>query len=394
MSDARRLRLWATAAVTFTAVTIPASVLCAQTSLQRRLGPPHAILDEEFTVIAAVRELADGRILVTDENDRRVVVADFSTGETGQIGRQGSGPGEYRQIGRIWPLAGDSSILKEPFSPRWLLLNAAQVVATVGPGDASVRTVGTSRIMGADGQGHVVWVQFARDAAGRAAVNDSLLVVRLDRGTQRVDTIGRVQSETGWSAEAGVSENATAVAAATGGAPRRPTYVIALAAPDQVAVFPDGWVAIVRARPYRVDWCPPDSPCRTGQALGAATLRMSDREKRAYLAVAAATHSWPPTTNLEETSGWPNTVPPFATPTSRIDGSAVTPLVDGRLLIERLPTADSPVRRYDVIARSGLLVSQLHMELAERIVGASARYLYVTVLDTVGIQRLRRHPLP
>jgi hypothetical protein len=394
MRSTRHLRIFSRAAIavaTFAAVT---SGLPAQARPATRLAPPDVSLDEEFSVVASVRELTDGRVLVTDEREGRVVVVDLRTGDAVQIGRTGAGPGEYRQVGRLWPLAADSSILKEPFSPRWLILSAAQVVTTVGPSDSSVRTVGPNRLMGTDGQGNVFWTQFARDAAGRPSLSDSLLLLRLNRGTQRVDTIARVQSENGWSTAAGVSASAPAVAASAGGAPQRRTYRIALTAPDQVAVFPDGWIAIARANPYRVDWCPPDRACRRGQAMGTESLPMTDREKRAYLAVAAATQTWPPTTDPAATAGWPTVVPPFATPTSRIDGSALVPLVDGRLLIERLPTAAVPVRRYDVISRSGALLSQLDLELVERIVGAGSRHLYVAVTDADGIQRLRRHPFP
>ena len=131
-----------------------------------------------------------------------------------------------------------------------------------------------------------------------------------------------------------------------------------------------------------------------GAPLVATRRPMSDREKRAYLAVAAATQTWPPTTELAETAGWPNVLPSFATPTSRIDASAVIALTDGRLLVERLPTADVPHRRYDILTRSGGAVRQLQLELRERVVGSSDRYLYVAAMDEDGIQLLRRHPLP
>jgi hypothetical protein len=375
-------------------VVLPLGALVAQTPPIARLAAPTAVLEEDFSVIASVRELSDGRVLISDEKDGRLVIADFGTGSVVQVGRRGAGPGEYRQIGRIWPLAGDTTLLKEPFSPRWLLLNSGAVAATLGPGEAAVQIVGTSRLLGADAHGHLVWTQFGRDANGRPALDDSLIVVRIDRASLRVDTVARVQGPSGGSRDAAVTGAAPAVAASGGGGSQRRTYQIALAAPDEVAVFPDGWIALVRADPYRVDWCAPGRRCVPGRPLAARRLPMSDREKRAYLAVAAATHTWPPTTDPRETAGWPNTLPPFATPTLRIDASAVVALADGRLLVERLPTADAPHRRYDMLARSGGVVRQLRLELRERVVGSSARHLYVAVMDEDGIQRLRRHPLP
>jgi hypothetical protein len=370
-----------------------AAPLHAQPSAVARLSPPSAVLSEDFSVIASVRELSDGRVLVSDEKEGRVVVADFSSGSVRQIGRSGAGPGEYRQVGRIWALAGDTTLIKEPFSPRWILLGGSEVVSTLGSGDDAVRTVGANRLAGSDAFGNVVWTSFRRDANNRPALDDSLVVLRLHRPSGRIDTIARVQSFSGWSRAAGVTDAAPAVAAGGGGAAQRRTYRIALSAPDEIAVLPDGWVAVVRAEPYRVDWCAPRQPCIAGRPLAGARRPMTDREKQAYLAVAAATQTWPPTTDIAETAGWPTVLPAFATP-SRIDASAAIGLTDGRLLVERLPTADVPFRRYDIISRTGGAARQLQLELAERIVGSSERHLYVATTDADGIQRLRRHPLP
>jgi len=376
------------------AAAVYSEPLHAQPSSLARLSAPTAVLSEDFSATASVRELADGRVLVSDEKEGRVFVADFTSGSVRQIGRSGAGPGEYRQVGRIWALAGDTTLIKEPFSPRWILLAGSAVVSTLGPGDDAVRTVGANRLVGSDALGNLVWTSFRRDANNRPALDDSLVVLRLNRPSGRIDTIASVQSSSGWSRAAGVADAAPAVAAGGGGAPQRRTYRIGLSAPDEIAVFPDGWVAVVRAEPYRVDWCAPRQPCIAGRPLAGTRRPMTDREKQAYLAVAAATQTWPPTTDIAETAGWPNVLPAFATPTSRVDASAVIGLTDGRLLVERLPTADVPFRRYDIITRTGGAARQLQLELAERIVGSSARHLYVATTDEDGIQRLRRHPLP
>lgn len=368
--------------------------LRAQAPSVARLATPVATLAEEFSVISSVRELSDGRVLVADEKDGRVVVADFANGSAVQIGRLGAGPGEYRQVGRIWALAGDTTLVKEPFGPRWLLLASANVSATLGPGEEVVRLVGPNRVLGADARGHLVWAAFGRDVNNRPTIDDSLVVLRLDRATRRIDTLARVQSPTGWARQAGVRDAAPAVAAGSGGPSQRRTYRISLSAPDEVAVFADGWVALVRAMPYRVDWCAPAAPCIQGRALDSTRRPLTERERRAYLEVAAATQTWPPTTNVDETAGWPAVLPPFATPTSRIDASAALALADGRLIVERLPSADAPFRRYDIHTRSGSSVRQLQLDLTERIVGSSTRYLYVATIDADGLQRLSRHPLP
>jgi len=384
-------------AVVAALIAVPA-VLVAQSprgAPESRLRPAADELQKTFSVIASVRELADGRVLVSDEKEAVLALADFRTQTVRQIGRQGAGPGEYRQLGRIWALAGDSSLMKEPFAPRWIAFRRDDAVATAGAADPAVRIVGMNRIAGTDTLGHVFWLQVARGVDGRPSMRDSMFVVRLDRHSLKVDTIARAQSEDGWAAGAGVSSRAAPVAARAGGGSATPrAYALALSAPDQIAVFADGWVAVARAAPYRIEWCPANRACRAGPVLQAVQPPMSDREKRAYLVAAATTQSWPPTTEISETSGWPSTVPPFVTPTSRIDASALLPLPDGRLLVERLSTAAAPSRRYDIIDRSGAVVAHLQMELTERIVGVSARFAYVAVIDDDGLQHLRRHPWP
>ena len=115
------------------------------------LRPANGRLTAEFSSIASVRELADGRLLIVDEKENRITVADFKSGATSVLGRIGSGPGEYTQVARIWSLSADSSLLKEPFGLRWLLFDGAQITQTLGAGHPIVAAFGSGRILGTDG---------------------------------------------------------------------------------------------------------------------------------------------------------------------------------------------------------------------------------------------------
>lgn len=360
-----------------------------------RLAPANATHPAEFSRVAGVRELADGRVLVTDEKDGVLVLIDFGAGTSRAVGRKGNGPGEYRQVGRVWSLAGDTTLLKEPYSPRWILLRGAEVIATLGPGDPTVRAVGMLPIMGTDTLGGIGVAQFGRDAEGRPSLADSLLLVRVGRAALRADTIARLGTPDQWSRGAGVAPAPTAVAAAgAGAAPAARRYVLGLQVPDQFAVFADGWIAIARTDPYRVDWCAPGRPCTVGRSLDATRLQMTARERRAYLEAMQATHGWPPTTDVSAVSDWPSVVPPFAMPAQSIDGTSVRAMPDGRLIIERLPTADAKLHRYDIVSRRGELVGRLELPLTERIVAFGQRTAYTVTVDADGVERLRRHPWP
>ena len=135
-------------------LTATAMLAAAQPMPQVKLKPATASLDEEFTVITSVRELADGRILITDPREARVVVADLASGLVTQVGRNGKGPGEYSMAAPIRPMAGDSSILFDMMSRRWLLLDGARIVVTVPP-DAPVVLAMKGYALAADGRGSV-----------------------------------------------------------------------------------------------------------------------------------------------------------------------------------------------------------------------------------------------
>ncbi|HSL82924.1 MAG TPA: 6-bladed beta-propeller, partial [Thermoanaerobaculia bacterium] len=76
-----------------------------------RLGAPTATFPEDFGAIQTVRELPDGRVLVADPLSKAVYLVDLAGGRRTVIGREGQGPGEYRQPDAVWPLPGDSTLL-------------------------------------------------------------------------------------------------------------------------------------------------------------------------------------------------------------------------------------------------------------------------------------------
>ena len=361
----------------------------------KKLTGPGTPLAESFTRISAIRELRDGRVLISDEAETRIVVADFASGVVQQVGQKGKGPGEYVQVARIWPLGGDSTLVKEPFGLRWLILDGVRVVATLGPGERAVAAAAMAPLLGTDTLGRVVTQLIGNDRGGRPSLDEPFKIVRLDRRTLRLDTIGRLQHTELWRQKAVASAAPSAVPAGAGGAPNRPRrYSMSINAPDDVAVFADGWVAVARTDPYRVDWCAPHSACAEGRPLPGARRAMTTREKQAYLDAAQVAAGWPPTTDVEATFGWPTDVPPFAAPSRGLEGGAVFAMPDGRAMIARVPTADVRANRYDIVTRNGVLAAQLELPLNERVIGFGAKTIYVRRVNSDGEQFLRRHSWP
>jgi hypothetical protein len=341
------------------------------------LGPPNATLSAELTNVASVRELADGRVLIADVGESKLLIGDWRTGTMTQIGRQGSGPGEYASPRLLVALAGDSTLLVDPRNRRWLLLRGAEIVETVGAQSPAVRNGGAVP-NGADQAGHVLAVVPRLPGPGTdgAALLDSLVLIRVSRASGRVDTVGtmrnrlmRLQSE----------------------GPLDPTKPIAftvnpLAVSEQATLFPDGTIAIARLAPYRVDWLTSAGARTLGGALPFVSTRLDDAEKRAVLA-REANQSGRAARTPDEVVDWPDVVPPFL-------GNALHAAPDGRLWIRRAPVGQRPGTTYDVVDRRGQLAARISMNGSSHVVGLGRNAVFVVETDGDGVQRLQRRAMP
>jgi hypothetical protein len=350
----------------------------AQTIIVVPLRPADAMLDEEFTYIGSVRELRDGRVLITDPRENRVVVADLRANRVEPVGRPGHGPEEYGSALALHPLAGDSSIMFDLLGRRWLLFDGARIVVTMPPDAPAVQA--TSGLgTGADALGFVTGVGRGPSFAGTRdyGKGDSSTVIRVARKTGKVDTLARLRS-----APAHAESQVDAKGNITSMSIRRSP----LAVGEESLLFRDGWLAVARLEPYRIDWRSPDGHWTLGRPLPVSVVKMTAREKQASMERTAKS-SGRPARSPDTVKDWPDELPPYST----------RPFVaapDGRLLVLKQPSADHPETRYDVVDRRGVLLGQITMPDTERIIGAGARSVYVAVKDENDIERLRRHPWP
>jgi hypothetical protein len=351
-------------------LVMPLVSLPGQQIPQLTLAPANGALTAEFTRLTWARELTNGRVILTDLGDGRLVVADMRSGAIEAIGRKGQGPGEYTTPQPVWSIGGDSSLMMDG-ARRWLLFVGPRVVATLPPESPAI-VAAKGIVRGVDAQGYVFSV--ARAPAQAGTVADSALLLRVTRAAAHVDTLGKIK--------------VVAPRQVAGG--RDGTFAFAmptLGTPEEMVPFPDGSVAVVRLNPYRVDWRMPTGAWTRGAPLPVPAVPMDAHEKEAYLRRIAQTTNTPVRSSASITD-WPATVPPYESPV-RILASP-----DGRVVISRMPTADHPETRYDIVNRRGVLDGQLAMRPNESIVGFGSASVYIAVTDVDGIQRLRRHPWP
>lgn len=361
-----------------TALLMLAAPMPAQQAPTITLRPATATSEREFTEITGVRELADGRVLVADPRERTLVVLDLTRQTARPIGRAGRGPGEYSHLAKIWALTGDTTLVPDAGSRRWLMLAGSEIVATVPPDAPAVRLAG-SAFIGIDTLGHVLTARRLGQRVQHGPLTvDSLTVLRVSRGAARMDTVTRIRG------------NPYAPPTGAPGTVRNPLIAQAFAAPlkgsEQAILFPDGWIAVARMDPYRVEWRMPSGEWRRGAPLPFPPLRVTAAEKRLYVERTARAARLP-VQDPDRVPHWPEHLDPFV-------GDALFASPDGRLVIARTPTATAPVQRYDLVDRQGRLSAVLQLPAGERIVGFGQQSVFVVATDQDGIQRLRRHPWP
>jgi len=202
------------------------------------LGDPDAVFQEDFSAIQTVRELPDGRVLVADPLGRALYLVDMGAGRRTVIGSEGEGPDEYLQPDAVWPLPGDSTLLVDLGNGRLVVLGPDLEFGRTMPIAMGDPRPGGSFVLAmpqaVDGRGNL----YTRSLAGGmgSQLPDSGAVLRIDRGTRGVDTVGKIKLP-----ERRRSES--------GGADNRNVQItqIPLAPEDAWGVAPDGSIVFARS---------------------------------------------------------------------------------------------------------------------------------------------------
>jgi hypothetical protein len=333
-----------------------------------------------------VRELSDGRVLIVDGRERTIHVADLRMGSLAPVGRSGDGPGEYRQVAAPLRLGGDTALIISASDRRWFLLAGPRILRTLPADDAAVVTASngalafTAAINGlalqADTIGFLLThggpppMMVAREASPR----DSLAVVRIGRASGRGDTITWIQRR----------PTSSRTTTGPGGAPGVRNFNPPWAVGEQAVLAADGWIAIVRLNPYRVEWRAPDGRWTRGAPLPFPAIRVTARERDAFVANPGADGTRP------DGSDWPAVVPPIGH-----DGR-FTAMADlgGHVIVHHTAGIGEAIRRYDVIDRTGQLVRQVSVPKDHRLIGFGRGTAYTIRTEEDGLQYLQRHPWP
>ncbi|MCC7003491.1 MAG: hypothetical protein IT357_15145 [Gemmatimonadaceae bacterium] len=334
--------------------------------------------------MTSLRELSDGRVLMTDGREQRFLILDFAKQTAEPIGRKGNGPNEYSMVFQLHPAGGDSSVMGDILLRRLLLLDGPRVVATVPPDHpALVATKGY--VFGSDALGRILSFDLAEPPNGVSTTTlaDSQIVLLVNRARAGVDSMARLRKAP---TRREVQRDDKKVIRSSSN-----MVIGEFPSEEKAILFADGWLGIARLEPFRVDWRAADGKWVRGAALPVKRIPVDAREKSAHAGRRAAAQAqqgplprnMPPQPGLGE---YPEFVPPFGISSVLVAGPA------GLLIIKRHTSADYTASHYFVVDRAGKLVGELSLPANETIVGAGPKSLYIAVKDEDDVIRLRRHP--
>lgn len=350
-----------------------------------RLTRPQATAPEGFSAIAGFRVLADGRVLVADAVEQTVAAVNLRTGARTDIGRQGSGPGEYGMPGPLFAGAGDTTYMLDMGNRRLLVITPDGRVSTETiplrmPGGAMVPLF--PRGMDREGRVYFDLAGIMMPGLEENARLGRAPLMRWDRGTDRIDTLGYVHFP---------PDNTRMQAGEVrvqfgGGGPFRPR--------DAWAVTPDGRVGIARTEPYHVAWLAggrpvsgPEVPWRPVPVTDAEQNQWADNMAQRGMMVTVEngrrSTRRPPRPDISSME-WPETMPPFP-------AGGVLATRDGQLWVERSRPARADERTYDIFDGGGQRVRQVVVANGGEVQWVDGSTVYVVREDSDGLQWIERY---
>ncbi|MES2305670.1 MAG: hypothetical protein V4558_09185 [Gemmatimonadota bacterium] len=348
----------------------------------RRLVTRAEEFPQPFTSVRSLTALPDGRLVLSDAAEKKLLLVDFAKKSATPLARPGTGPREFQDPGGTYRAARGGVIVYDQRQKRFLPIAISGQVGDV------VALPMTPSSWGASDEGPDTFVP---DSLGnlytlgsrftRAGPQDSIPLIHIDRRGVTSDTLGFLKQQESRplpSSQPGVTMGRS----------------VMFSPQDVWAVAPDGAVAVVKAAPYRVDWVTPGKPRVVGASIPFTPLRVTGADRDSIKARSAGSSASVSrngqSSRVQTPTAEPITAevkPPFPAQVPRIDEM-------GRLWVERSRTADATTRTYDVFDRRGALVDRLELPAGARLVGFDAHSLYTVRKDDDDLLHLQRFKLP
>lgn len=374
MSDVLRATLrFAAEAWTVGCLALTCTPLAARGQVMTVQGSPVRV-PGEFSEITFAVELPGDRILVGDRRESRIVLIDRSMAATTLISRPGQGPDEYSGVYPAVRVGADRVMMLDVGLGRWMEFSGTRA-RSLSDRDVAGTNLHPSSLLGADTAGTLLVRGGRPVTAGRTAQDSSTVLRFRIGGTGGVDSVTRLLRA--WSR-----------IATSGPEGEAPTSIqirfVPLAASEDAVMYPDGWVAIARVNPYRVDWRKPDGTWLAGDPLPVREIPLDARERQFFR---ERQRNIQRPSRIPDDAPWPKYLPPF-----ELGNLVAAP--DGALLIRRTPSTANSSSSYDVVDRRGQLTGQIQMKPDERILSFGSARVYIARTRDDGLEEILVRPWP
>ncbi|UCG84786.1 MAG: hypothetical protein JSW71_12585 [Gemmatimonadota bacterium] len=370
------------------ALVVPAHSECQRYSLT----DPSAVFPEALSSVVGLRELSDGRVVVSDRLGQSVLVIDLDAEVADTIGREGGGPGEYRAPGPLFPWRGDSTIMLDLGNTRFTMIGPDGSFGSSTPlmtqdGDVMrfVMPAGTDR------HGNVYFQarSFGLQEPGITGPPDSALVARWNLDSDVSDTVAALKTP------------ATRMQSGGGNVA---IMSIPFSPQDDWAVAWDGRVAVARGTDFRVEWYGLDGSIIRGPTVTYEPVKITQVDKDAWLEARANPQGGAVFIAVDAGGGartaapsrparlagpqiddddWPEVKPPFPA-----RGVSVTP--EGSVWVRRHVQAGA-APEYDVFDAQGRPTHTVVLPNRSQVVGFGNGVVFIARSDEYDLQWLERY---
>ena len=254
----------------------------------RRIATASALSTDELGAINSVIELPDGRVLVNDGARRRLLLMDTALKTVDvvldSLSEQSNTYGT--RPGTLIPYRSDSVLFVDPVSYAILVLDPTGRITRVRSvwrvQDTYMFTApsGTFGWPAVDGRGRIVYRVPAQAAPPKVAPPpgvpyfppppDSAFIVAVDLDTRKLDTLGAIR----------IPKSLIQLRLTLEGYYNLIQTINPLPTTDEWAVLPDGVVAFVRGRDYRIEYLHPDGTWSSSAKIPYDWQRLSDEDKQ------------------------------------------------------------------------------------------------------------------
>lgn len=336
----------------------------AQSALPKlNLAKPDWTAEDAFSSMPTMRQLSNGSVIVADLQDKEVRLLTTNGNTARQLGRKGSGPGEYTAPRRLIALPNDSTLLLDRDARRILIIDPSAKIVSTQPIPTKLLS-GSERLAAADGRGRV-YFQFESDEKKGEPAPTTAAVARWTRNRDTFDTVTLVALEVPKAQPMVLPPEMKANLVGR----RR----VSFASVDDWVTASSGRVAVIYASPYHIEWVESDRTRTIGGTVAIAPIKVTEQDKRYY------EPKGPPFVRV-----YPETKSPFQPETAVVDESE-------NVWVRRYEPFGSATRRWDVFNSKGKHLGAVPIAANRVLLAINKRYAYCARTDDDGLVWLERY---